>query len=189
MLIIQTVDNSDFNNMLESSFFLWEVQYNGCISIHFSCEVDWWLVDPKTIEISVNLKSRQNENYSLRNQLTFKTKCPSLWEKILHNFSKLIADLFSTTIYMFWKLKQSVTSHPTSSPHLQIVMLSFLLGFQIQSSETPQVLLTHGLVHSCTSSDTLAVVVSRVRPPISFSFHVSEDHVLNWDRQTRYLKL
>lgn len=65
--------------------------------------------------------------------------------------------------------------------YLQIVMLSFLLSLKVQSSQSTQILLTNSLVHCCSSADTLSVVVSCVSPPISFSLHISKDHVLNRD--------
>ena len=62
-------------------------------------------------------------------------------------------------------------------------MLSLLLGLQVESSETTEVLLADSLVNRRSTTDSLAVVVGRVRPPISFRLHKSENHVLNWYRQ------
>jgi len=72
---------------------------------------------------------------------------------------------------------------------LQIVVLSFLLGFQVKSCQSPQVLLTHGLVDGGASSDSLAVVVGGVRPPISFRFHVAKNHVFDRGREAGYLRI
>ena len=59
-------------------------------------------------------------------------------------------------------------------------MLPLLLSLQVESGEAAQVLLADSLVHSGASPDSLTVVVSRVSPPISFGFHVAENHILNW---------
>lgn len=56
--------------------------------------------------------------------------------------------------------------------YLQIVVLSFLLSFQVQAGQPAQVLFAHRLVHSGSSANSLAVVVSRVRPPVSLGLHV-----------------
>lgn len=63
--------------------------------------------------------------------------------------------------------------------YLQVVVLSFLLSFQVQAGQSPQVLLAHRLVHSGATADTLTVVVSGVCPPVSFCLDVAQDHVLN----------
>ena len=70
---------------------------------------------------------------------------------------------------------------------LQVIMLSFLLRFQIQSSQSPQILLTNSFVHSRAASDSLSVIMRRVCPPISFRLDVSQNHVFNRGRQSRYL--
>ena len=66
-------------------------------------------------------------------------------------------------------------------------MLSLLLSFQVQSSQSPQVLLAHCLVHSGATADTLTVVVSGVCPPVSFCLDVAQDHVLNGGGKAWYL--
>lgn len=58
-------------------------------------------------------------------------------------------------------------------------MLSLLLSFQVQTSQSPKVLLAHRLVYSGTPSNPLTVVVGSVGPPVSFGLHVAQDHVLN----------
>lgn len=58
-------------------------------------------------------------------------------------------------------------------------MLSLLLCFQVQTSQSSQVLLAHGLVHSSSTTDSLTIVVGSVCPPVGFSLHVAQDHVLN----------
>jgi len=70
---------------------------------------------------------------------------------------------------------------------LEIVVLSLLLRLQVESSQSSEVLLADGLVHRGTAANTLAVVVSRVRPPVGFGLDVAEDHVLNRRRQPRHL--
>ena len=72
--------------------------------------------------------------------------------------------------------------------YLQVVVLSLLLSFQVQTSQSSQVLLTHGLVHGGSATDSLPVVVGRVGPPISFGLHIAQDHVLNWSGQAWHLK-
>lgn len=67
-------------------------------------------------------------------------------------------------------------------------MLPFLLSLQIQSGQSAQVLLTNGFVDSGPSADTLSIVVSCVRPPISFHLDVSENHVLNRCGQAWHLE-
>ena len=62
---------------------------------------------------------------------------------------------------------------------LQVVVLSLLLSLQVEPRQTPQVLLAHCLVDGGASSDSLAVVVRSVGPPISLGLHVSQDHVLD----------
>ena len=70
---------------------------------------------------------------------------------------------------------------------LEVVVLSLLLSFQVESSQSSKVLLANRLVHRGTAANTLAVVVSRVRPPISFRLDVAQDHVLNGCRKSRHL--
>ena len=73
-------------------------------------------------------------------------------------------------------------------PILQIVVLSFLLCLEVEPGEATQVLLAHCLVHSGSTTDPLSVVVSSVGPPISFTLHISQDHVLHGDGQSRHLQ-
>ena len=65
-------------------------------------------------------------------------------------------------------------------PYLQVIinMLPLLLGFEIQTSERPQVLLAHRLIHRSSTPFTLTVVMRRVCPPICLSLDVAENHVL-----------
>ena len=44
--------------------------------------------------------------------------------------------------------------------YLQVVVLSLLLSFQVQTSQSSQVLLTNGLVHGGSATDSLPVVVA-----------------------------
>lgn len=71
--------------------------------------------------------------------------------------------------------------------YLQVVVLPLLLSFQVQTSQPPQVLLAHRLVHSGSTADSLTVVVGSVGPPVSFSLHVAQDHVLNGSGQAWHL--
>ena len=70
----------------------------------------------------------------------------------------------------------------------EVVMLSLLLRLEVESSQSTKVLLADRLVNSGTSPDPLTVVVSSVRPPISFRFDKTENHVLHRNRQPRNLK-
>lgn len=67
--------------------------------------------------------------------------------------------------------------------YLQVVVLSLLLSLQVQTGQSPQVLLAHCLVHSGSTADSLTVVVGCVGPPVSFSLDVAQDHVLNGSGQ------
>jgi len=67
---------------------------------------------------------------------------------------------------------------------LQIIMLSLLLRFEVQSRQSSQVLLAYCLVNCCSSFYSFSVVICGVRPPVSFLLHVSQNHVLNWSRHT-----
>ena len=62
---------------------------------------------------------------------------------------------------------------------LQIVVLSFLLSFQIESGQSPQILFANCLVHCCSTSDSFSIEVSGVCPPIGFGLDITNDHVLN----------
>ena len=62
---------------------------------------------------------------------------------------------------------------------LEIVMLPLLLSLKVKSSETAQILLADSLVNSCTSSNPLSIIVSGISPPVSLSFDIPENHVLN----------
>lgn len=44
-------------------------------------------------------------------------------------------------------------------PIFQVTVLTLLLGLEIKTRETTQVLLHNGLVHSSTSTDTLTIIV------------------------------
>lgn len=71
--------------------------------------------------------------------------------------------------------------------YLQVIMLPFLLSFQVESGQPAQVLLTDGFVHSGSAADPLPVVVSCVCPPVSFGLHIPQDHVLNRSWQPWHL--
>lgn len=66
-------------------------------------------------------------------------------------------------------------------------MLSLLLGLEVQTGQSAQVLLAHRLVHRGSATDSLTVVVSRVSPPVGLGLHVAQDHVLDGGGQTRHL--
>jgi len=58
---------------------------------------------------------------------------------------------------------------------LEIRVLPLLLGLQVQSSETAEVLLDDGLVDGGTSPDTLVVVVNNGDPSIRLILDVPQD--------------
>lgn len=58
-------------------------------------------------------------------------------------------------------------------------MLSLLLSLQVEACEAAKVFLADSFVHSCSSPDSLAVVMCRVSPPVGFGLDVSQDHVFN----------
>lgn len=58
-------------------------------------------------------------------------------------------------------------------------MLSLLLRLKVEPRESAEVLLADGLVDGGAAPDALAVVVSRVGPPVGFHLNVSQDHVLD----------
>ena len=66
-------------------------------------------------------------------------------------------------------------------------MLPLLFSLQVETSKTTKVLLTDCLVHGGSSSNSLSVIVSCVGPPVCLGLDVTEDHVLNWNRETRHL--
>lgn len=57
--------------------------------------------------------------------------------------------------------------------YLQVVVLPLLLSLQVQTGQSAQVLLAHRLVHGGAAPDSLAVIVGRVGPPISFGLHIA----------------
>ena len=70
---------------------------------------------------------------------------------------------------------------------LQIVVLSLLFGLEPQTSKPSQVLLHHSLIYCSSSLDTFTIIVCNIGPPISLRFDVTQDHVLNGCRHSRYL--
>ncbi len=66
---------------------------------------------------------------------------------------------------------------------LEVVVLSFLLGFEVETCQSTKVLLTDGFVDGGTAPDSLSVVMGRVCPPIGFGLDVTKDHVLYGDGQ------
>lgn len=72
--------------------------------------------------------------------------------------------------------------------YLQIIMLSFLFSFQVESSQSSQVLLADGFVDRGSTSDTFTIVVSSVGPPVCFGLDVTQDHILDWCRKSRDLR-
>lgn len=71
--------------------------------------------------------------------------------------------------------------------HLQVVMLSFLFSFEIESCQTSKIFLTNSFIHCGSTTDTFPVVVSCVCPPISLGFDIPQNHVLNWCWKARHL--
>ena len=87
---------------------------------------------------------------------------------------------------------------------LKTCVLAFLLGLEVETGETPKVLLDDGLVDSRATTDTLSVIMSntekRVRilrvsgekryvraPPVGLTLDVSEDDVLDSRGHSGYL--
>ena len=75
----------------------------------------------------------------------------------------------------------------STSANLEIIVLTLLLRLQVETSQTSKILLAHRLVHCGSTTNTLAVVVRCVRPPISLCLHVAQNHVLDRCRQSRHL--
>ena len=71
--------------------------------------------------------------------------------------------------------------------HLQVVMLSFLFSFEIESCQTSKIFLTNSFINCGTTTDTFPVVVSCVCPPISLGFDIPQNHVLHWCWKARHL--
>ena len=65
---------------------------------------------------------------------------------------------------------------------LQVPVLPLLLGLQVQSSQSTQVLPDNGLVDGSTSPDTLSVIVRDRSPPIGLALDVSQQDVLDSGR-------
>lgn len=86
-----------------------------------------------------------------------------------------------------WSNGNFLLEHFSAVHYLQVVVLSLLLSFQVQTRQPPQVLLAHRLVHGGSTADSLAVVVGRVCPPVSFGLHVAQDHVLDGSGQAGHL--
>jgi len=63
-------------------------------------------------------------------------------------------------------------------------MLAFLLSLQVQSRQTPQILLADCFVDSSPSSDTLAIVICCVGPPIGLRLNIANYHIFDGSRQT-----
>lgn len=71
--------------------------------------------------------------------------------------------------------------------HLQVVMLSFLFSFEIESCQTSKIFLTNSFINCGSTTDTFPVVVSCVCPPISLGFDIPQNHVLHWCWKARHL--
>ena len=70
---------------------------------------------------------------------------------------------------------------------LEVVVLSLLLGLEVQARQSTEVLLAHGLVDRRAASDALAVVVRHVGPPVGLLLDVAQNHVLDLHRQARHV--
>jgi len=70
---------------------------------------------------------------------------------------------------------------------LKVIMLALLLRLEPETRETTEVLLTDGLVDGGTTTNTLAVVVSNVGPPVCLGLDVPQNHVLDGLRKARNL--
>ena len=72
-------------------------------------------------------------------------------------------------------------------PILQVIVLTLLLCFQVETSQAAKILFADSLVHSCPTSDSLTIVVGSVGPPVCFRLDVTKDHVLNGNWKARHL--
>ena len=63
-------------------------------------------------------------------------------------------------------------------------MLSFLFRFEIESRQSTEILLADRLIDGGAASNSLAIIMRRIRPPIGFRFHVAKDHVFDGKRQS-----
>ena len=68
--------------------------------------------------------------------------------------------------------------------YLQIIVLSFLFRFEIESRQTTEILLADRLIDGGAASNSLAIIMRRIRPPIGLRFHVAKDHVFDGKRQS-----
>ena len=66
-------------------------------------------------------------------------------------------------------------------------MLTLLLGLELKTCKTAEILLDDGLVHGRPTTDTLAIVVCDGRPPISLALDIPEDNVLDGGGHPRNL--
>ena len=67
---------------------------------------------------------------------------------------------------------------------LQVIMLTLLLCLQIQPGQSSQILLANCLIDCGSSSNSLAIVMSSICPPIGLHLDITQDHVLNGNRQS-----
>ena len=70
---------------------------------------------------------------------------------------------------------------------LEVAVLALLLGLEVETGETPKVLLDDGLVDGGTAADTLTVIVRDGAPPIGLALDVPQNDVLDGGRHTRDL--
>lgn len=61
----------------------------------------------------------------------------------------------------------------------EVIVLPFLLGLEIETSQTAEVFLAHSFVNCCTSSDSFSIVVGGISPPVGLRLDIANDHVLN----------
>ena len=69
-------------------------------------------------------------------------------------------------------------------PILQIIMLSLLLWFKVKSCQSAEVLLADGFIYCSSSLYPFTIIISRICPPVSFLFHITQNHIFNRARHS-----
>ena len=71
-------------------------------------------------------------------------------------------------------------------PIFQIIVLPFLLWFQIKPCKAPQIFLAHSFVHCSSAPNSLPIVIGCIGPPVSFRLYISNNHVFDLNGQPGY---
>ena len=72
---------------------------------------------------------------------------------------------------------------------LEVVVLAFLLGLEVETGEATEVLAADSLIDGGATLDAFTVEMRRVGPPVRLHLHVAQDHVLNGYGQTGNLEV